>query len=89
MWGGRSAGAAAWASVLILAVLTSIVGYIAWYWALAKGGISRVAGVQFTQPLFGLALAALVLSERPGPITLAAAVAILAGAWLVQHSGKR
>ncbi len=86
--GWPSAGAASWASVLVLAVLTSIVGYMAWYWALAKGGISRVASVQFTQPLFGLVLAAIVLGERPGPVTLVAAVAILTGAWLVQHSAK-
>jgi len=84
--GWPQAGAAAWGSVLVLALLTSIVGYIAWYWALAAGGISRVAGVQFTQPLFGLVLAALVLGERPGAITIVAGAAILAGAWLVQHS---
>ena len=65
-----------------------IVGYIAWYWALARGGISRIAGTQFTQPLFGLVLAALVLRERPGQMTLLAALAILAGAWLVQHSAR-
>ena len=93
LWGIASdgwpqAGATAWGSVLVLALLTSIVGYIAWYWALAAGGISRVAGVQFTQPLFGLVLAALVLGERPGPITLVAAIAILSGAWLVQRSAK-
>jgi len=84
--GWPTAGASAWASVLILAVLTSIIGYVAWYWALAKGGIGRIAPIQFTQPLFGLALAAMVLQERPAPVTYAAAVAILAGAWIVQRS---
>jgi drug/metabolite transporter (DMT)-like permease len=81
--GPPHADAVAWGSILVLAVLTSIVGYVAWYWALAKGGISRIAGVQFTQPLFGLVLAAIVLGERPGPVTLVAGVAILSGAWLV------
>lgn len=83
------AGAAAWGSILVLALLTSIVGYIAWYWALARGGISRIAGVQFTQPLFGLALAALVLRERPAPATVVAGVGILVGAWLVQRAASR
>jgi len=82
------AGTAAWGSVLVLAILTSILGYIAWYWALARGGISRVAGVQFTQPLFGLVLAAVVLGERPGAGTLIAAVAILSGAWMVRSAAK-
>jgi drug/metabolite transporter (DMT)-like permease len=80
------AGPAAWGSVAVLAILTSIVGYVAWYWALAHGGISRVAGVQFTQPLFGLALAAVVLGERAGAMTLVAGAAILSGAWLVRRA---
>jgi len=82
------AGLAAWASVIVLAVLTSILGYIVWYWALAHGGISRIAGIQFTQPLFGLVLAAIVLGERPAPITMVAAVAILAGAWMVLRAAS-
>ena len=86
--GWPQAGAIAWGSVLVLAVLTSIVGYVAWYWALAHGGISRIASVQFTQPLFGLALAALVLSGRPAPNTAVAGAVILAGAWLVQRTGS-
>ena len=81
------ADAAAWGSVLVLALLTSVLGYIAWYWALAKGGISRIASIQFTQPLFGIALAAAVLGERPAPVTAVAAVGVLAGAWLVLRAG--
>lgn len=87
--GVPQAGPAAWASVLILAVLTSVLGYVAWYWALGRGGISRIASVQFTQPLFGIALASLVLHERPAPITAVAAVGILAGAALVLRAGSR
>lgn len=84
--GWPRAGLAAWTSIAVLAFLTSIVGYVVWYWALGRGGISRVASVQFTQPLFGLALAALVLGERPAPATAVAAVAILAGAFMVQRA---
>jgi len=83
------AGPAAWGSILVLALLTSVLGYIAWYWALAKGGISRIASVQFTQPLFGIALAAIVLGERPAPITAVAAAGILLGAWMVLRAGAR
>ncbi|MEI7814518.1 MAG: DMT family transporter [Coriobacteriia bacterium] len=83
------AGTAAWGSILVLALLTSVLGYIAWYWALAKGGISRIASIQFTQPLFGIALAAIVLGERPAPITAVAAVGILLGAWMVLRAGSR
>lgn len=81
------AGPVAWGSVLVLALLTSVLGYIAWYWALARGGISRIASVQFTQPLFGIALAAIVLAERPAPVVAVAGAGILLGAWLVLRAG--
>ena len=71
----------------MLALLTSVLGYIAWYWALAKGGISRIASIQFTQPLFGIALAAVVLGEKPAPVTTVTTAGILLGAWLVSRAG--
>lgn len=86
--GWPKAGPSAWASVLVLAALTSIAGYVAWYWALARGGIARVASVQFTQPLFGLALAAVVLGETLAPLAALAGAAILAGAWLVRGASE-
>jgi drug/metabolite transporter (DMT)-like permease len=77
--GPPRAGAASWAAVLFLAVVTSIVGYVGWYWALARGGIARIAPLQFLQPLSGLALAALVLDERlTWPLAVGAA-AVIAG----------
>ncbi|MBU4556558.1 MAG: DMT family transporter [Actinobacteria bacterium] len=82
-------GPGAWGSILVLAILTSVFGYVAWYWALAHGGISRIASIQFTQPLFGIALAAIVLGERPAATTAIAAVGILAGAALVLRAGSR
>ena len=87
--GVPQAGPAAWGAIIVLAVLTSVLGYVAWYWALAKGGISRIASIQFTQPLFGIALAAIVLGERPAPITAVAAAVILLGAWMVLNAGSR
>jgi len=83
------AGPAAWGSVLVLAVLTSVIGYVAWYWALATGGISRIASIQFTQPLFGILLAGVVLGEWPSPMTAMATVGVLAGARLVLTAGSR
>jgi drug/metabolite transporter (DMT)-like permease len=77
--GPPRAGAASWAAVLFLAGVTSIVGYVGWYWALAHGGIARIAPLQFLQPLSGLVLAALVLGERlTWPLAVGAA-AVIAG----------
>ena len=58
------ADASAWGAVVFLAVVTSILGYVGWYWALARGGIERIAPLQFLLPVSGLALAALILDER-------------------------
>ena len=69
------ADASSWIAVVFLAVVTSIIGYVGWYWALAHGGITRIAPLQFLQPLSVLALAALVLHER---LTLPLAVGALA-----------
>jgi drug/metabolite transporter (DMT)-like permease len=86
--GVPQADAAAWGSIVALATLVSVIGYIGWYWALAKGGISRIASTQFTEPLFGVVLAAVLLGERPAPVTLAGAGGVLIGAWLVLRAGR-
>jgi len=83
--GWPQADAVAWGSVVFLAVVTSIVGYVGWYWALARGGIARVGTVQFVQPFSGVALAALVLHERITLPLAAAGVAILAGIAVAQR----
>lgn len=79
------AGATAWGAVLFLAVVTSIVGYVGWYWALDRGGIARIATMQFLQPLSGFVLAALVLGEHiTAPIAVGSAL-IVAGVVIAQR----
>lgn len=80
------AGLEAWGAVLFLAVVTSILGYVGWYWALARGGIARIALLQFLQPLSGLALAALLLGERlTWPLGVGAA-AVIAGVAIARRT---
>jgi drug/metabolite transporter (DMT)-like permease len=83
--GWPSAGWQSWSAVLYLAGITTILGYIGWYWALAKGGIARIGTIQFFQPVSGLVLAALLLGERMTPPLLAASAVILAGVWIAQR----
>jgi len=83
--GWPSAGWQSWSAVIYLASVTTIVGYIGWYWALAKGGIARISTIQFSQPVSGLILAALLLGERMTLSLLAASVVILAGVWIAQR----
>jgi drug/metabolite transporter (DMT)-like permease len=83
--GWPSAGWQSWSAVLYLASVTTILGYIGWYWALAKGGIARISTTQFFQPVSGLILAALLLGERMTLPLLAASAVILAGVWIAQR----
>jgi drug/metabolite transporter (DMT)-like permease len=79
-----AAGALAWGSVLYMALVSSILAYAAWYWALGQGGIGRIGLAQFAQPLVGVILAVAWLGEAlTWPMVLAAA-AILAGVALAR-----
>jgi drug/metabolite transporter (DMT)-like permease len=62
--GVPDASAKSWGAVVFLALVTSILGYFGWYWALDRGGIQRIATFQFLQPVSGFILAALVLGEH-------------------------
>ena len=74
------------ASVVFLAVVTSIVGYVGWYWALDRGGIARIATLQFLQPVSGFVLAAIVLGENVTvPIAVGSAL-IVGGIVIAQRA---
>ena len=76
----------AWGAVVFLAVVTSILGYVGWYWALARGGIERIAPLQFLLPVSGLALAALVLDERLTVPLAIGAVLVIGGVTIARRA---
>jgi drug/metabolite transporter (DMT)-like permease len=80
------AGWKAWGAVAVLAIATSVVGYIGWYWALDRGGIARISTVQFLQPLSGFALAVVVLGDSVTPVIAVGAAAILCGIVIAQRA---
>ena len=62
-----------------LVLISSVIGYVAWNWALAHGGIGRTGVLMFAQPILSVVLAVLLLGES---ITLSIgipAAVILAG----------
>jgi drug/metabolite transporter (DMT)-like permease len=79
------AGPESWAAILWMAVVTSIIGYIGWYWALARGGIQRISTIQFLQPFSGLLIAAWLLDEQFTLPLVAASAMILAGVTITQR----
>ena len=72
----------AWSGILYMAIVSTIIGYVLWYWALGKGGIARVGLIQFLQPVSGVILAAVLLSEGVSLGFLLASALILFGVWL-------
>lgn len=84
--GWSQASALGWAGVAYLALGSTILAYVAWYWALGAGGIARMGLLQFFQPVIGIVLAALVLGEPVTAKEVASAVAILAGVFVAQRA---
>jgi drug/metabolite transporter (DMT)-like permease len=77
-----------WIALFHLTVGASLLACVAWAFALARGGIARVAPLQFAQPALALFFAAVLLGESIGPVLLACGAAILLGvaiAW--QNAG--
>ncbi|MBM3516432.1 MAG: DMT family transporter [Alphaproteobacteria bacterium] len=78
-------GWASWACVLYLALGATLVAYLLWYWALARGGVARVGLAQFIQPVIAVGLAAVLLGERVTFGLAAAAAVIVAGVVIAQR----
>jgi len=78
-------GAGGWGAIAYMAVMSSLIGYAAWFWALGRGGIARIGAWQLVQPLLTVALAAVLLRERvTWPLAVCAA-AIVGGTALAQR----
>jgi drug/metabolite transporter (DMT)-like permease len=69
-----------------LVVISSVVGYIAWNWALAHGGIGRTGVLQFAQPVLSVVLAVLLLGESLTWSVLFSAAVILAGVAIARRA---
>ena len=74
-----AAGVGVKASILYLALLTSVVSYLLWYWALGRTDASKVAVFSNLQPVATALAAWLVLGERIGWEVGIGGVLVLAG----------
>ena len=75
-----------WVALAQLVVGSGFVAWVAWFWALARGGIGRVAVLQFFQPIISVAFAAWLLSERLTVALLALAAIIVLGVVVARAS---
>ena len=75
-----------WLALLHVTAGASVLAYVAWFWALSRGGIARVAAMQFAQPALVLVFAALILGE-PMPAQLIFASAVVVSGILLARRG--
>ena len=76
--------AAAWASILYLAVFGTVLAFVFFYEGVSRIGPSRATAFALLVPIFGVLGSVLVLGESIGAGTLVGGIAILAGLSLVQ-----
>lgn len=77
--GFPDAGPTGWIATAWLAMFSSTLAYVAWYRALATGGVARISTLQFLQPVVTLAIAVAVFAEAMTPGLLLSGAAILVG----------
>jgi drug/metabolite transporter (DMT)-like permease len=77
-WPASPVRFAAWGGFAYVTVFSMWLGFFAWYRGLALGGTLRVSQVQLLQPFAALLFAVPVLGERLDPLTVAAALAVIA-----------
>jgi drug/metabolite transporter (DMT)-like permease len=75
----------AWLGMAHLALGSTLIAYVAWYWSLGVGGIGRIGLLQFLQTPTGVAAALILLGE---PLTLpliVSGITIIAGVYIAQR----
>jgi drug/metabolite transporter (DMT)-like permease len=76
----------AWLCFGYICVISMFLAYVAWYRGLALGGIARVGQVQLIQPVLTLLWSGLILGEVIEPLTLAAALLVIASVVLSRRA---
>src|SRR5579875_786540 len=75
----------AWAGLLWLALMSTVVSYLAWFKGLEKVEGAAAATTLFIQPLLGTALAILLLGEQLLPTTLIGGMLILVSVYMISR----
>jgi len=75
-----------WIALGHLALGATVIGYMAWFYALARGGLARVSVLQFLQPIFTIIFAGVLLGERLTAAELLMGATILIGVIIARQS---
>ena len=75
----------AWAGIVYMAILSSIVAYFAFEWGLQKVEVKETAIFSYLQPVFALPFAFMLLGELPTPTVIAGALVIALGVLIAEY----
>ena len=78
----------AWLAVAILSVISTVVAFLIFFWAVRSFGAGRGALISYLAPVAALVIAFVVLGERPLPLQLVGGLVILAGVALVTRGAR-
>lgn len=76
----------AWLAIAWLVLFSSLLAYIAWLFALERGGIAKIGSIQLSMPVLTLIAAVFILAEDINSFIIFACVLILFGAYLAQRN---
>jgi drug/metabolite transporter (DMT)-like permease len=86
---GLSAGPAAWLGFAYVAICSQLLGFFAWYRALAIGGVARVSQVQLLQLFLTLTFASLLNGDTPNPENWLFGATVVAVVAIASRAGTR
>lgn len=75
----------AWLGIIWLALLATVVAYLAWFQGLARVKASSAASALFIQPLCGTFLAIVLLHDQLTPMTVAGGILIIVSVYLISR----
>lgn len=76
----------AWAALLYMALFSSVISYLIYYWALGRMAPSRISKFSYFQPPLAAALGVVVLGERVTWALALSATVIFAGVFLTERA---
>jgi drug/metabolite transporter (DMT)-like permease len=83
--GWHPIGLVAWLSIAWLALLSTVVAYLAWFHGLAHVNGSSAASTLFIQPLLGTFLAIVLLHDQLTPMTIVGGILIIVSVYLISR----
>jgi drug/metabolite transporter (DMT)-like permease len=83
-WG--SVGWAGWTGLAYMAVLSSVVAYLIYYWALRHMDASRLAATTYIEPVLAMILGAIFLGEHFTGHVLTGGALVLTGVYITERS---